>query len=174
MDMVVAEANRRAASANRRATRCPMNSVSRSALLTRTFAQLQHVIRLRFAEERQQHRQFGRIALQHCRWVARSAAAAPCAARCRAAPAPLSLTVKGVSVPSSCRRFLWVCGRRSVPCIQCSNCRLPSSHAAKMARMLLCCLQTTFWSDSTGVQGVFPCIIRLSNSNPLTVVLLVV
>ena len=174
--MVVAEANRLAASANRRATRCPMNSVSRSALFTRTFAQLQHVIRLRFAKERQQHRQFGRIALHHCRWVALSAAAAPCAraARCRAAPAPLSPTVTGVSVPSSCRRFLWARGRRSVPCIQCSNCRLPSSHAAKMARMLLCCLQTTFWSGSTGVQGVFPGIIRLSNSNPLTVVLLVV
>ena len=158
MDMVVAEANRLAASANRRATRCPMNSVSRSALLTRTFAQLQHVIRLRFAEERQQHRQFGRIALHHCRWVALSAAAAPCAraARCRAAPAPLSPTVTGVSVPSSCRRFLWARGRRSVPCIQCSNCRLPSSHAAKMARMLLCCLQTTFWRGSTNVQHVYP------------------
>ena len=80
------------------------------------------------------------------------------------APAPLSPASTGVFL----RRPLVHSFSGRVSCIQCSNCWLPSSHAAKIAWMLACCLQSPFWPGSTGVQCVLPGIIRSSNSHFVT------
>ena len=119
-----------------------MNSASRSTLSTRAFAQLQQVIHLRCVEERQPRRQFGHVASTTAtgqRGRPRPRPAPP------AAPATLSPTVTGVFLS----RLPTDAFSGRMPCIQCSNCWLLSSHAAKMAR-------TTFWRGSTGVQRVFP------------------
>ena len=73
------------------------------------------------------------------------------------APAPLSPASTGVFL----RRPPVHSFSGRVSCIQCLNCWPPSSHAAKIARMLACCLQSPFWPGSTGVQCVLPGIIQL-------------
>ena len=72
-------------------------------------AQLQQLINLHFGAERTRCRLFGRVAPHRSRWVAR------------------------LFAPSSGPLFL-----RRVPYILCWNCLPPSSHTAKMARMLSC------------------------------------
>ena len=95
----------------------------------------------------------------------------PGSARCRQRSRQRHSPRPGLALfcASSSSHFLWA--------RQCSNCRPPSSDAAKMARMLSCCLQSSLWPGSTGVSvsssSQIPGIIRSSNSHFFTVVSLV-
>ena len=71
-----------------------------------------------------------------------------------------SANAKLLALQSTKATFHSFSGR--VSCIQCSNCQQLSSHAAKIALMLVCCLQSPFLPGSTGVQCVLPGIILSS------------
>ena len=103
------------------------------------------------------NRLLGHVTL-HRRWIARSAAAAPGAALGGAGAALL------VGTAGFLRRPPAHVSAGRVPCMQCSNCTPPSSHAAKMSRILVCCLQSLILPGSTGVQREFSAIILPSDS----------
>ena len=124
--------------------------------------QLQQLVHSHFAGDWQHYRLFGLAALHRRRWVAMSAAAAPGAALPDRDWRLFSPALPGVFL----RRPPLCSFSGCLPCMQCSNCLPPSSHTAKMARVLSGTVvlpplgQSLIWPGSTGVQRVMPGIIR--------------